>query len=111
MTRSTRTKSKKRNEEVHVSVFKDIHIYFPGDVYLLAVWIAMSDRAKSAPACQTHTTLNGLAGKFASLYGVDYSNPLDSDDVMAIFRRHGIKGNPWLHLDDEGGPPPAIALM
>jgi hypothetical protein len=27
------------------------------------------------------------------------------DDVMAIFRRHGIKGNPCLRFDDQGEPP------
>ena len=101
MARNTKTKSKDLNEEVLVSVFKDIHIHFPGDVYILAVWIAMSDRAKSTPTSQPHTTLMGLASKFSSAYGTDYSNPLDSDDVMDIFRRHGINGNPWLRLQDE----------
>ena len=111
MAKSKRTKSNERNDEIHVSVFKDIHIHFPGDVYLLAVWVAMSDRAKSTPTSQPHTALNGLASKFASAYGIDYSNPLDSDDVIVIFRRHGIKGNPWLRLEDEGEQPPTITLM
>ena len=93
--------SKESIEEINVSVFKDIHIHFPGDVYILAVWIAMSDRAKSTPTSQPHTTLMGLASKFSSAYGTDYSNPLDSDDVMDIFRRHGINGNPWQRLEDE----------
>jgi hypothetical protein len=84
---------------------KDRHILFPGDVYLVAVWVAMSNRAKSTPTCKKQTTLNGLASKFSSLYGIDYSNPLDPDDVMAIFRRHGIKGNPCLRFDDQGEPP------
>ena len=90
-----------RNEEIPVSIFKEIHIHFPGDVYLLAVWVAMSDRAKSTPTRQSHTTLTGLASKFASAYGIEYSNPLNADDVMAIFRRHGIKGNPGLMLEDK----------
>lgn len=94
--------SKESIEEINVNVFKDIHIHFPGDVYILAVWFAMSDRAKSTPTSQPHTMLMGLASKFSSVYGPDYSNPLDSDDVMEIFRRHGIKGNPWLRLEDEG---------
>jgi hypothetical protein len=111
MARFTRAKSKEQNEEIPVSAFKDIHILFPGDVYLLAIWVAMSDRAKSTPTCKPQTTLHGLASKFSSLYGIDYSNPLDSDDVMAIFRRHGIKGNPCLRFDDQGEPPPNISLM
>ena len=104
-------KSKDSFEEINVSAFKNIHIHFHGDVYLLAVWIAMSDRARSTPTQQPHTTLNGLSSKFASAYGIDYSNPLNPDDVMAIFRRHGIKGNPWLHLDNEKETSISISLM
>ena len=111
MARNTKTKSKDLNEEVLVSVFKDIHIHFPGDVYLLAIWLGLSDRTKSTPTHQSLTTLKGLANKFSSLYGIDYSNPLDSDDVIAIFRRHGIKGNPCLRFDDEGEPPSSISLI
>ena len=79
MARLTGAKSKEQNEEIPVSVFKDIPIHFPGDVYLAAVWVAMSNRAKSTPTGKPQTTLNGLAKKFSSLYGIDYSNPLDSD--------------------------------
>ena len=111
MARLTGAKSKEQNDEIPVSVFKDIHIHFPGDVYLLAVWVTMSNRAKSTPTRKTQTTLNGLANKFSSLYGIDYFNPLDSGDVMAIFRRHGIKGNPCLRFDDQGEPPTTISLM
>jgi len=35
------------------------------------------------------------------LYGIDYENPLRSEDVMNIFRSHGIKGNPVLRFYDE----------
>ena len=111
MARNTKTNIKDLNEEILVSVFKDIHIHFPGDVYLLAIWVGMSDRTKSTPTHQSHTTLKGLANKFSSLYGIDYSNPLDFDDVIAIFRRHGIKGNPCLRFDDEGEPPSSISLI
>ena len=110
MARITKTKSEDLNEEVLVSVFKDIHIHFPGDVYLLSVWVALSDRTKSTPTNQSRTTLKGLANKFSSLYGIDYSNPMDTDDVMAIFRHHGIKGNPCLRFDDEDKPPSSISL-
>jgi hypothetical protein len=98
------------SEDVLISVFKDIHIHFPGDVYFLAVWVALSDRAKSSPTSESRTTLSGLANKFSSLYGIDYSNPMHSDDVMAIFRRHGIKGNPCLRFGDEDKPPSSISL-
>ncbi len=99
---SKKSKSDQHSEEIHISAFKNIHIHFSGDVYLLAAWIAMSDRAKSTPTSRPTTKLHGLASKFASAYGIDYSNPVNSEDVMAIFRRHGIKGNPGLHLDVEG---------
>ena len=111
MARRARTKHPQCNEEIHVSVFKNVQVRFPGDVYVLAIWVAMSDSAKSTPTCQPHTTLHGLASKFASLYGIDYSNPLDSDDVMAIFRSHGITGNPLLRLDTKGGLPPQVAMI
>ena len=101
---------KDQDGEIFVSAFKDIHIHFPGDVYLLAVWLVMSDRAKSTPTRQAHTMLHGLANKFSSVYGPDYSNPINSDDVMAIFRRHGIKGNPSLQFDNEEEPPTTISL-
>lgn len=100
MLRSKVARIKRQREEIDVSAFKRVHIHFPGDVYLLAVWVAMSDRAKSTATCRTQTTLSGLAKKFVSTYGMDYSNPLDADDVMAVFRKHGIKGNPGLRLGD-----------
>jgi len=111
MANSKGSKEKERNDEIKVSVFKEINIHFHGDVYLLAVWLAMSNRAKSTSTCKPQTTLHGLASKFASAYGIDYSNPLSSDSVMAIFRRHGIKGNPCLRLDDEDKARLTISLM
>ena len=110
MAKSKGTKNKEHNDEIKVNVFKEIYIHFPGDVYLLAVWVAMSDRAKSTPTCKPQTTLHGLANKFASAYGIDYSNPLSTDDVMDIFRSHGIKGNPGLRLEDEDNPQLTISL-
>ena len=38
-----------RFAEISVEALRDISIYFPGDVYWLAVWIAMSDLALSTP--------------------------------------------------------------
>ena len=87
MKRTTAQKRRHLNEEIDVGAFKDIRIRFPGDAYILAVWLAMSDRSRSTPTCQPHTTLHGLARNFANLYGTDYSNPLTSEDVMAVFRR------------------------
>ena len=101
MAASSRKKKRHEKGEISVSEFKEISIHFPGDIYQLAVWIAMSNRAKSTPTCEIHTTLQGLASKFALLYGPDYSNPLRSEDVLSIFRSHGIKGNPALQLDSE----------
>ncbi|MFW6374436.1 MAG: hypothetical protein ACOC3W_12130 [Thermodesulfobacteriota bacterium] len=103
MAASSRKKNKQEIEEVSVSKFKDINIHFPGDVYQLAVWIAMADRAKSIPTRILHTTLHGLANKFINLCETAYAdpNPLSSEDVLSIFRSHGIKGNPLLTLDNE----------
>ena len=84
MAMSKGSKNTKRNDEIEVSLFKEIQIHFPGDVYLFAVWVAMSDRARCTPTCKPQTMLRGLASKFASAYGTDYSNPLNSDDVMDI---------------------------
>jgi len=68
MANSKISKEKKRNDEIKVRVFKEINIHFPGDVYLLEVWLAMSDRAKSTSTCKPQTTLHGLANKFVSAY-------------------------------------------
>jgi hypothetical protein len=97
------TKSRSRgqvNEEIDVSRFKDIHIRFPGDAYILAVWLAMSDRSKSTPTCRPYTTLLGLARDLAFLHGTDPTNPLTTEDVMTVFRQHGITGNPLLQLEE-----------
>ena len=98
MAKTAKGRHRQRDEEIDVRVFQDISIRFPGDVYILAVWMAMSDLAKATPTCKPHTTVHGLASKFAMLYGPDDSNPLDSEDVEAVFRRHGIAGNPTLRL-------------
>jgi len=101
MPRSKASIGKESFDEIPVSAFKGIQIHFPEDVYRLAVWLAMSDQAKSTAVRKPQTMLHGLAGKFALLYGPDYSNPISADDVMAIFRRNGIKGNPGLRLEDD----------
>ena len=97
-------------EVLDIGIFNNINIHFPGDVYILAVWLVMSDQAKSTRANKKHTMLIGLASAFSSLYGPDYSNPLDTEDVMAVFESHGIKGNPALIYDDKNGPLQNIAL-
>ena len=104
---ATTQKRRRRTEEIDVRAFKDIQIRFPGDVYILAVWLAMLDRAKSTPTCQRHTTLHGLASNFAFLYGIDYSNPLTNKDVIAVFQQHGITGNPTLRLEETAGENPS----
>ena|SRR5258708_6335411 len=88
----------RQSEEIDVSVFQNVQICFPSDVYILATWLAMSDRAKSTPTCQPHTTLHGLARHFADLHGADLSNPLHCEDVMSVFQKHGISGNRILRL-------------
>ena len=86
-------------EEIDVRKFQDIHIRFTGDVYVLAAWLAMSDAARSTPTRRSRTTLRGLAESYVTLSAAAYSDSPNLDDVLAIFRSHGISGNPVLHLD------------
>jgi hypothetical protein len=96
--------SKYESDEIHVTELKDIGIIFPGDIYSLAVWTAMSDRAKSSPTSRVQTTLHGLANKFVSMHGTDYAQPLTVTDVMDTLRKQGIKDNPLLYIRDEEEP-------
>jgi hypothetical protein len=86
-------------EKVDVNILKAIQIRFPGDVYILAVWLVMSDRSRSTPGHRAHTTLRGLAGHYVSLNPVDRFGSLTSEDVMKVFSQHGITGNPILTLE------------
>jgi hypothetical protein len=99
MTANQARQSNPSNEKIDVNIFKAIQIRFPGDVYILAVWLVMSDRSKSTPRCRCHTTLLGLAGHYASLNATDRFGSLSSQDVMKVFRQHGITGNPKLTLE------------
>jgi hypothetical protein len=76
-----------------------IQILFPGDVYILAVWLVMSDRSRSTPEHRWHTTLHGLAGHYVSLNATARFGSLSSQDVMKVFRQLGITGNPKLTLE------------
>ena len=69
MTRKTRKPrpSAVEIEEITVDALPDISLRFPGDVYWLAVWIAISELAASTPTSRSGITLHGLASKFASL--------------------------------------------
>lgn len=89
------------NEKIDVSAFKDIQIYFPGDVYILAVWLAMSARAQSRPGHVANKTLFGLATNFAYLNAFNQSGAVNREEVMKIFAQHGITGNPMLTLEIE----------
>jgi len=71
----------------------------------------MSDRAKSTSTRKKQTPLHFLASKYVSAYGIDYSTPLGFEDVTAIFRNHGITGNPGLRLEDQDKPQPTIPLI
>jgi hypothetical protein len=86
-------------EKIDVNILKAIQIRFPGDVYILAVWLVMSDRSRSAPGHRAHTTLRGLAGHYVRLNPVDRFGSLTSQDVMKVFSQHGITGNPILTLE------------
>ena len=98
--RSTSRRTGGGFEEVSVQALRDISILFPGDVYGLAVWLAMSDRAHSTPTAQRGTTLQGLARHFASL-AYDLERPLTAQMVMDHFRQHGLEGNPVIRLPPE----------
>lgn len=86
---------------IEVSRFRDISIHFPGDVYLLAVWVVASNAVKSKPTCICGTTLRGLAGKFVSMYGPDSEKPFSTKDILEIFEANGITGNPVICRDSE----------
>lgn len=102
MTRKTRKprRSQGKFEEISVDALRDISLRFPGDVYWLAVWIAMSDLAASTPTSRSGTTLHGLANKFASL-AYSFGQPWTAERVMAQFREHGLAGNPVIRLPPE----------
>ena len=104
MTKPRAKTSKYESDQIHVTQLKDIGIIFPGDIYSLAVWTAMSDRARSSPTAKVRTTLHGLANKFVSMHGMDYAQPLTVTDVMDTLRKQGIKGNPLLYIRDEEEP-------
>jgi hypothetical protein len=89
------------NEDIPISIFKGINIQFPGDVYFLSILVAMSDRSKSTPTHQVRTTLTGFAKKVASTYGLEFPDSHRSDGVMSLFRKHGIKGNPMLIMEEK----------
>jgi len=86
-------------EEISVSAFRDICIHFPGDVFLLAVWLVASNEAESTPTCKIFTTLSGLAHHFVSVYGFDGENALSASKVLSIFAAHNIVGNPSIKFD------------
>ncbi|MEX1027444.1 MAG: hypothetical protein WD049_05480 [Candidatus Paceibacterota bacterium] len=88
-----------RREEISVEALRDISILFPGDVYRLAVWVAMSDRAVSTPTARRGTTLRGLAKHFVSL--ASSPEQLTIDEVMDRFREHGLEGNEITRLPPE----------
>ena len=88
-------------ERIDVSAFRNIQICFPGDVYVLAVWLVMADRAKSTATTTSRTTLRGLACHFTRLCDDVRPIPLSVDAVLAVFRKHGITGNPVLSMESE----------
>lgn len=94
-------KSMGYNEEIPINSFKRINIQFPGDVYFLAFLVAKSDKAKSTPTMQSHTTFTGFANKVTSMYGIEFLKSHSSDSVMSLFRKHGIKGNPILVMEEK----------
>lgn len=65
MTRSRSKSEQQQREEINVCELKDINLRFPGDIYILAVWVAMSDRARSSPTQIHRTTVNRLARHYA----------------------------------------------
>lgn len=86
-------------EVIDVRAFRDIQIGFPRDIYILAVWLVLSDRVKCTPGHSSHTTLHGLARHVASLHSTGGTGTLTSQDVMEVFKQHGIHGNPMLTLE------------
>lgn len=96
-------------EEISVEALRDISILFPDDVYRLAVWVAMSDRALSTPTARRGTTLHGLARHFASL-AYSFEQPWTTEKVMARFRDHGLEGNVVIRLEPEADTVAALIV-
>lgn len=87
-------------DQIDIRVFKDIHICFPGDVYILAVWLVLKDRSRTTAIRRSRTMLSGLANHLARLQASDGTVSLSRDAVMDIFKQHGITGNPALMLGE-----------
>ncbi|MFM7550253.1 MAG: hypothetical protein ACKO8I_15585 [Cyanobacteriota bacterium] len=92
------TQSKISQHKIDIRAFKDIHIRFPGDVYLLAVWLVLRNLSRTTATSRTRTLLLALAGHLATLHGNDGISWFSRDAVMNIFKHHGITGNPALIL-------------
>lgn len=85
---------------VRVSELKKLSIQFPGDVYLLAVWVLANDLAYSEqyPNRIRRTTIHGLSGKLAYLTGISFSV------VESHFVATGFPPGATIELDDKNPP-------
>jgi len=90
-------------ELLDISVFKDVQIRFPGDVYIMAVWLAMSDRSKRTPTFSPRTTVRGLANHLVSLCNGPCTNRVDAEAIIQLFERHGITRKGMLDLGETVG--------
>gem|GEM_PF-1425956 len=88
-------------EEIAISAFRDISITFPGDVFILAAWLAALDKAKSTPTLRCGITVHGLVSHYISMYGTNYEKPLTVEKVMTIFAENNITGNPIIRFDKD----------
>jgi hypothetical protein len=74
-----------KNLKVRVSELKTISIQFPGDVYILALWVLVNNIDYSKKnSCTRRTTIHGLSGQLASLTDISQES-IESQFVAAGF--------------------------
>jgi hypothetical protein len=94
--------SSNKRQVVKVSELKRISIQFPGDLYVLAAWVAMSDLAysKQHPNCTRRTTIYGLSKKLSYLTDIS-SKVIESQLAAAEFPLEAT-----IELDDNSSQNP-----
>jgi hypothetical protein len=85
---------------VEVSELKKLSIQFPGDVYILAVWVLANDLAysKERPNSTRRTTIHGLSSKLSCLTNTSLAT-IESQFVSA-----GFDLGATIELDEQNSP-------
>ena len=99
--------SSNNRKVVRVSELKRISIQFPGDVYVLAVWVLVNDLAYSEhhPNCTRRTTIHGLSSKLA------YLTDVSSEVIESQFVAAGFPPGATIEPDDKTSPVHLLQLI